>query len=90
MRSTAPLTETTHRRAKDKSLASSMTSSGVWMLSTPLVPCPERSKARISEALPRIIVGWISAVSCCAVAVRYVVAPQPTGSNTTGMPRRWA
>jgi hypothetical protein len=35
-------------------------------------------------------VGWISAVSCCAVAVRYVVAPQPTGSNTSGMPRRYA
>jgi len=86
-RSTAPLTDTTHRHARDKALASSRTSSGSWMLSTPRVPFPERNRARISEALPRMMAGRMALTRARAVAVRYSVAPAPTGSSTIGMPR---
>jgi len=59
-------------------------------LSTPRVAAPAMCSARISEALPRTIVGGVAARRSRQTCVRQREAPAPTGSNTTGTPRRRA
>ena len=58
--------------------------------STPRTSASKPTSVATSPAFPRRTVTSTSSSSRRAVSVRYAVAPAPTGSSTTGMPRSFA
>ncbi len=60
------------------------------MDSTPRTSARRPARTETSPALPRTTATSTSASILLAVSVRYAVAPAPTGSSTTGMPRALA
>ena len=81
MTTTAPVSAASWRAAPKASLLKAE-------LSTPLLLTPASTKAIISLALPRMMVGWQTRISSRHASVRALVAPAPTGSSTIGIPLR--
>ena len=88
--STAPVTEATRPRLCAAARASSAASPPPPIDSTPRTSASTPTSVATSPALPRSTATSSSSSSRFAVAVRYEVAPAPTGSSTTGTPRSLA
>jgi len=88
--STGPVTDATTSSCFAAWRASSDGSPPPAIDSTPRTSASTPTSVATSPALPRSTVTSISSRIRFAVSVRYVVAPAPTGSSTTGMPRAFA
>ena len=88
--STGPVTEATTSSVRAASRASSPGSPPAAIDSTPRTSAATPTSVATSPALPRSTVTSTSSRIRRAVSVRYVVAPAPTGSRTTGIPRSFA
>ena len=82
-----PLTQTTPPVRPTSARAEPNASLAAAPLSTPRVCTLAPATLMISEPLPRITVGEAVFSSSSMLALRYAVAPAPTGSSTVGMPR---
>ena len=85
IKSISPLITTVDLISLASFFAASRASTDASVLSTPFVWTCVFCKAKISEALPRIIVGLHSLINRLQHLSRKGVAPAPTGSNMMGI-----